>query len=67
MLLTDFQADPLQMKFLAVSSMVTQILVTVLVCLVAEMVVRLVEFVVHQLLFHFVVEITFSPYSAIMM
>ena len=66
-LLTDFQAAPLWMKFMIVSSMVPQILVAGMLRLVAEMVVSLVGLVVHQLLFQFVVEIAVMPYSSIMM
>ena len=66
-LLTDFQAAPLRMKFLVVNYMVPQILVAGLVQLVAETVVNLVELVINQLLFQFLVEVVVLPYSFIMM
>ena len=50
-LLTDFQAAPLQMKFLVDNYMVPRILVVDMVRLVAEAVVNLVELVVHQIFF----------------
>ena len=66
-LLTDFQADPLWMKFLAVSYMTPQIFLAGLVGLVDEMVVRLDELVVLQLLFLFLVDIADFPYDSIIM
>ena len=66
-LLTDSHAAPLRMKFPVVSSMIPIILVAGLVHLVSEMVVNLVELVVYQLLFQFVVEIPFFSYAALMM
>ena len=56
-LLKGFQAAPLQIKFLVVSSMVPQIFVVGLVNLVAETVVNVVELVLCQLLFQFVIYI----------
>ena len=64
-LLTDFQTASLQMT-LVVNSMVPQILVADLVCLVSEIVVNLVELVLNQLMIYFVVEILFLPYADIM-
>ena len=66
-LLTYFQAAPLRMNFLVVSSVVPLILVEGLVILVAETIINLVELVVCQLLFQFVVDIEVFPYAAIMM
>ena len=66
-LLTDFRADPLRITFLVVNYMVPQILVAGLVQLVAETVVNLVELVINQLLFQFLVEVVVLPYSFIMM
>ena len=56
-LLKGFQAAPLQIKFLVVSSMVSQIFVVGLVNLVDETVVNVVELVLRQLLFQFVIYI----------
>ena len=55
------------MNFLVVSSVVPLILVEGLVILVAETIINLVELVVCQLLFQFVVDIEVFPYAAIMM
>ena len=52
-LITYFQESPLQMTFLVVNSMVPLILVEDMVILVSEMIVNLVELLVHQLLIYF--------------
>ena len=62
-----FQANPLQMKFLVVSSVVPLIVVAGLVHLVTETVVDVVGLVVCQLLFNFLLEIAVFIYAAIMM
>ena len=62
-----FQANPLQMKFLVVSSVVPLIFVAGLVHLVTETVVDVVGLVVCQLLFNFLLEIAVFIYAAIMM
>ena len=49
-LITYFEVYPLWMTFMVVNSMVPQILVADMVRLVAEMVVNLVELVLHKLL-----------------
>ena len=54
------------MTYPVVSSMIPQILVVGMFCLVDEMVVILVGLVVHQLLFQFVFEISVLPYADIM-
>ena len=66
-LLTYFQADPLRMNFLVVSSIVPIILVEGLVILVSETVINLVEFLVCKLLLQFVVDIELFRYYAIIM
>ena len=55
------------MIFMVVSSMVPLILVEGLVRLVDEMVVSLVDLIVRQLRFQFVVEISVFPYADTMM
>ena len=66
-ILTGFQEDSLQMTFLVVSFMIPQILVAGLVHMEPEKVVNLVQSLVRQLMFRFVVKIVILPYSAIMM
>ena len=47
-LLTDLRENPLRMTFMVVNSIFPQILLSDLVCLVAGLVVNIVELVVHQ-------------------
>ena len=62
-----FQSAPLRSMFLVLNYKVTQILEADLLSVVADIIMNIVELVVHQLMIKFVVEIVVWRYSSIMM